>query len=124
MKYSSFIEDGDTFGRVIWHSKLTGIEEIVWSYDFYISGTDLIPVDGLRKILVNGDYWNQNVRAFDLSPDTATLAFKLFRKDPVTGEHVYDIRMIDIDYCHELSSGCSFEDERATVLYFEEPLFI
>lgn len=116
LKYSSFIEDGDTFGRVIWRSKLTGIEEIVWSYDFYIAGTDLIPVGGLRKILVNGDIWNQSVNDFDLSPDTATLVFKLYMKNPVTGEHVYNIRMIDIDYCHALPSGCFFEDERAVVI--------
>jgi len=121
LKYSSFIEDGDTFGRVIWRSSLTGIEEIVWSYDFYISGTELTPNGGLRKVLVNGSYWDQNVRDFDLSPDTATLAFKLYRNDPATGEHVYDIRLIDIDYCHALSSGCFFEDERAVVLAESRP---
>ena len=116
LKYSSFIEDGDTFGRVIWRSKLSGIEEIVWSYDFHISGANLIPVDGLRKILVNGDYWNQGVSEFDLSPDTTMLVFGLYRNDPVTGEHDHSIRMIDIDYCRDLPDGCFYEDERAVVL--------
>ena len=94
----------------------------MWSYDFYISGTALIPDDdGIRKILVTDDYWNKRVTDYDLSPDAATLAFQLYKKDPVTDEHVYSIRMIDIDYCRALPSGCSYEDETAVMLAETEP---
>jgi hypothetical protein len=118
LKFSSIDEQG--FGRVVWRGSLTGIEEIIWSYDFYIASAEVVPNGGIRPVLVNDGYWNQSINAFDLSPDTAKLAFKLFTEVPDSGEHYYSIRMIDIEGCIA-SSGCLFDDEKAVVLAQTDP---
>jgi len=54
LKFSSVVDQGVTFGRVIWLSKITGVSSIVWGYDFSISGTDVLPINGSREILSSG----------------------------------------------------------------------
>jgi len=115
LNFSSFVDGGVTFGRVVWLSKITGVYAIVWGYDFSISGTDVLPTKGLREILINGDYWNQSIYHTDLAPDTATLTYELVLKNPDTEEYEFSVRMIDIEHCDGLPSACSFDDDRALV---------
>jgi hypothetical protein len=115
LKFSTVMEQGDTFGRVIWRN-YGGSYRAILGYDFYISGTDVIPFGGIRQILVNDVNLNHYAREFDLSPDTETLAFRYYVKDSVTGLHQYSIRAIDIDYCDVLPAGCLYDDARAVVL--------
>lgn len=117
LKFSSLPEQD--FWRVVWRG--TGIEEIIWSYDFSIDGSAVLPNGGIRPVLVNEDYGSQGIIQFDLSPDTSMLAFQLFKEDPATGEHVYSIRMVEIDYCLGQQSGCLFDDEGAVTLVQTSP---
>ena len=115
LKFSSIVESDVTFGRVVWLSKIIGVSSIVWSYDFSISGTNVSSINGLREILISGDYWNQKIYHIDLAPDTATLTYQLVLKDPDTEEYEFSVRMIDIGYCDGFPSACSFDNDRALV---------
>jgi hypothetical protein len=120
LRFSSIVEQGVTFGRVIWR-RYGGALDAVWGYDFSITGIAVEPIKEPRQILISSDSYHQRINELDLSPDTGTLAFKLYKKNPAADTHVYSIRMIDIGDCDASPAACLFDDDRAMVFAETSP---
>ena len=128
LNFSSYVDEGGMFGRVVWARQITGHAISVWKYDFRIQQGSVIPdVSDPTMILENTDEENQDINDLALSPNAETLAYLFIERFEDWTE--YSIRTIDINLCGDV---CTFEsgtvvglitDYPITVNYFRSPVW-
>lgn len=105
LAFSSVVDSGVFFGRVVWARQINGWATSVWMYDFSVEQGAVVEKREPTMIMqVEGERWDQDISFLDLSPDAQTLVYSLReRGDP---NDTVSIRLIDVANCLDL---CKFD---------------